>query len=189
MAKYLDKQTIEDLEQYRQQIFTLRKQIYEKYQIDVLDNDTLSSVSIYKIVSQYDLNYNTNFSRNGEDAKSLDILIEQKCSNVKPNSKGQIKDAAFQFHAMGNLEYDRYILVVRNKVELQPVRMYDIEKEENTNIIKEYLLIERSKWLAKGQLDPVKNMKRDVITLPESLLKNFKFSLIKNINNCQVFKD
>jgi len=190
MAKYLNKDAIQDLIKIRNNIFPERTRAFEQYQVDVLDNDTLSSLSVWEIVSQYDRDYNTNFARNGEDAVSNNIIIEQKCSNVMPTKKGVVGKAAFQFHAMGKLEYPRYILTVRRKDTLQPVRLYDISKEQNVKMISDHLLAEREKWLAKGQIDAVKNMKRDVITLPESLiLDNIQMSETTVINNCIVSKD
>lgn len=190
MAKYLLKHEIQDLIHIRNIIFPEREKAYKKYLIDVLDNDTLSSLQIYEIVSEYDDSYNINFSRNGEDAQSNGINIEHKCSNIKPTKKDIIPNAAFQFHAMGNLEYQRYIFVVRRKDTLFPVRLYDISNQENVKIVIKHLLSERHKWLEKGRLNEVKNMKRDVITLPETLIQNkLKINKFKVIKNCQVFKD
>jgi hypothetical protein len=87
MAKYLLKHEIQDLIYIRNIIFPEREKAYKKYLIDVLDNDTLSSLQIYEIVSEYDDSYNINFSRNGEDAQSNGINIEHKCSNIKPTKK------------------------------------------------------------------------------------------------------
>lgn len=188
MAKYLEEDKIKELIEIRNRIFPVRQSAYQKFQIDVLDNDTLSSLSIWEIVREYDKDYNTNFSRNGEDATSKSGIIEQKCSNVKPTKKG-IGPAKFQFHAMGEIEYPRYIFVVRSKDTLSPVRMYDISKKNNTQIIIDHLLNERDNWLEKGKIDPVKNMKRDVIVLPEILLKQkIKFQYT-DINGCMVFRD
>ena len=82
MAKYLEKPANKELNEYRQKIFDIRKEAFAKFGIDVLDTDTLSSLSIYEVVSQYDTDYNINFSRNGEDAKSNGVLAEQKCSKI-----------------------------------------------------------------------------------------------------------
>ena len=190
MGRYLSEKDIQQLITIRNNILPLRSHAYQQFGIDILDNDTLSSLSIWEIVKQYDTDYNTNFARNGEDAVSNDIIIEQKCSSIKPTKAGVIGKTAFQFHAMGNLEYPRYILVVRSKDTLDPVRMYDISKPENTQIIATHLLAARERWLEKGRKDEVKNMKYDVITLPETLIEErIKLADAKVINNCQVFKD
>ena len=112
MAKYLEPQVLTQLDEYRRKIFELRQQAYQLTNIDVLDNDTLSALSIYEIVRQYDPNYNINFARNGEDAKSLDVDIEMKASRIERKKRSGLYGlAGFQFHAMGNIEYNRYILV------------------------------------------------------------------------------
>ena len=77
MAKYLEPQVLTQLDEYRRKIFELRQQAYQLTNIDVLDNDTLSALSIYEIVRQYDPDYNINFARNGEDAMSVlnDLIV------------------------------------------------------------------------------------------------------------------
>ena len=83
MAKYLKPEVLAQLDEYRRKIFALREEAYQLTGIDVLDNDTLSALSIYEIVRQYDPDYNINFARNGEDAKSLDVDIEMKASRIE----------------------------------------------------------------------------------------------------------
>lgn len=183
MANYLDNATIEALIEIRNKIFELRNAAYTQYEIDVLDNDTLSSLSIWEIVSTYDPDYNVNFSRNGEDALSNGIKIEQKCSSVKQNKKGEFPNAEFQFHALGDIEYPRYILAIRDKSTLELLKIYDIQKNENTKTIINHLLEKREKWVEAGA------KKYDVITQPEKvLLENIKFSE-KTIKNCKVYVD
>lgn len=190
MAKYLKSSDICELIKIRNKIFPERIKAFDQYKIDVLDNDVLSSLSIWEIVSQYDDNYNINFARNGEDAISNNVIIEQKCASIIPSKKGKIKSAAFQFHAMGNLEYPRYIFVVRRKDNLNIVRLYDIKHSINTKIILDHLMNERNKWLEKGKLNEVKNMKRDVITLPETMFQTtIKITNKLTVNNCEVFMD
>jgi hypothetical protein len=184
MAKYLESSSIADLNQFRQQIFKIRNEAISITGIDVLDTDTLSSLAIHQIVSQYDKDYNINFSRNGEDAKSNNILIEQKASKIK---KDHLK-AAFMFHAMGNLEYPRYIFVVRRESDLQILRIYDISSSSNVKIIQNHLLTQRVNWLAKGKLDESK-MKRDVITVPEQILLALTNTTTKLIDGCTVIQD
>lgn len=190
MAKYLESSDIRELIKIRDKIFPERIKAFDQYKIDVLDNDVLSSLSIWEIVSQYDKDYNINFARNGEDAISNSVIIEQKCSSVIPSKQGKIKSAAFQFHAMGNLEYPRYIFVVRRKDNLDIVRLYDIKNDTNTKIIFDHLMNERNKWLEKGRINEEKNMKRDVITLPETIFQTkIKINNTITINNCKVFMD
>jgi hypothetical protein len=177
MAKYLAPETLLQLDEYRKQIFALREAAYKLTNIDVLDNDTLSALSIYEIVRQYDQEYNINFARNGEDAKSmineLIVLIEQKASRISRYKKtGVYKQAAFQFHAMGNLEYDRYIFAARDEATLALVRIYDISKPENCLQVQAHLLAERATWESKN-VKLGKTQKRDVIVLPEALLQRF----------------
>ena len=177
MANYLESQTLAQLDEYRRKIFALREEAYKLTNIDVLDNDTLSALSIYEIVRQYDPNYNINFARNGEDAKSLigevEQKIEMKASRIERKKRSGLYGlAGFQFHAMGNIEYSRYILVTRDKATLALIRIYDIEGAENCLQIQAHLLAEREAWLARGRKDQSK-MKHDVIQLPEALLQRF----------------
>jgi hypothetical protein len=184
MAKYLEKQAIKELNEYRQKIFDIRKEAFAKFGIDVLDTDTLSSLSIHEVVSQYDTDYNINFSRNGEDAKSNGVLAEQKCSKIKKPSLS----ASFMFHAMGDLAHDRYVLVVRQEEDLKLLRIYDISTAANVKLVQDQLFEQRRAWLAKGKLDESK-MKRDVITVTEKfLLDNLKNTTRSMINDCVVIK-
>ena len=79
-GKYFSKSQIEKMDLYRKQIYEIRTKMFEEFEVDPLDTDALSSIAIYKIVNQYDNDFNINFARNGEDAKSGDVLIEQKRS-------------------------------------------------------------------------------------------------------------
>ena len=196
MAKYLDSAALTDMNTARLQIFAVRAEIYRKYKIDVLDTDALSALSIHEIVSQYDSDYNINFSRNGEDAISQGVAIEQKAARVegpltktgKPR-KNADTDAVFQFHAMGDIEHDRYIFVARNKDNLAVVRMYDISTKTNCQIIKDYLLQERANWLGKGQKNAAQ-MKRDIIAISEKFIKQkLNFPAAQTISGCAVYKD
>jgi hypothetical protein len=173
MAKYLAPSVLAQLDTYRKQIFQLRQQAYALTSIDVLDNDTLSALSIYEIVSQYDVNYNINFARNGEDAKSLNVDIEMKATKIERYKKsGLYKLAAFQFHAMGNLNYDRYIFATRDEATLDLVRLYDISDPVHCLQVQAHLLAERATWEAKN-VELGQTQKRDVIVLPEALLQTF----------------
>jgi hypothetical protein len=186
MANYIEQSQIHQLIEVRDAIFKERSKAWADTGIDLFDNDTLSSLSVYEVVTTYDPDFNINFSRNGEDAISNGVKIENKCNTIKPNKKGIIGLAAFQFHAMGDLEYPRYILAVRRKDNLQLVRLYDITAPANALAIQEHLLGLRTAWLARGAKDPSK-MKYDVITLPESLLNSFTFRETKQVNNCVVY--
>ena len=180
---------LKELDEYRKRIFKEREEIYRKHKIDVLDNDTLSSLSIYEIVIQYDTDYNINFARNGEDAISQGVLIEQKCSRVERRKRlGTYPDALYQFHAMGDLIYPRYVLVSRDKTTLEPVRLYDISESTNVKLVQDYLMSERQAWEDRCAIDK-KYMKRDVIGIPEAVLKeNLKITKQLTINNCEVNK-
>jgi hypothetical protein len=93
--------------------------------------------------------------------------------------------AGFQFHAMGDLEYYRYIFVTRDKVTLKLIKIYDISAEENCLQIQVHLLAEREAWLARGRADETK-MKHDLIILPEALLKVLEGSTTKTVNGVEV---
>jgi hypothetical protein len=173
MAKYLAPTILTQLDVFRKQIFQLRQQAYLLTNIDLLDNDTLSALSIYEIVSQYDPNYNINFARNGEDAKSQGVDIEMKATRVKRYKKtGLCKLAAFQFHAGGKLNYPRYIFATRDETTLDLVRIYDISDAGLCLQIQAHLLAESDAWEAKN-VALGKTQRRDVILLPEALLQTF----------------
>lgn len=196
MPKYLNIEDLDDMQEAQKKIFALRNEVYENYSIDLLDTDALSSLSIYQIVNQYDPDYNINFARNGEDAKSKDVLIETKASRVEGplTKKGKTRknagtDAVFQFHAMGDLEHQRYLFVARNKQTLEIMRIYDIGTKKNTKIVFDYLLGLREEWLNRSAGNE-KLMKRDVISLPEKyLLEKIPFLSPVEIDGCKVYKD
>jgi len=196
MGKYLKSEDLAELNQVRERIFAERTAVYQKYKIDILDTDALSALAIYQIVSQYDPDYNINFSRNNEDAKSKDILIEQKASRVegpytktgKPR-KNAGYDAVFQFHAMGDIEHQRYIFVARNKEDLSLMRLYDIQEPSNVEKVISHLLNERNLWLERTKGDS-KLMKRDIIAIGEKYIREtISFPFNKNIDECEVFID
>lgn len=196
MSKYFNTSDLKLMNDARLKIYQVREEIWHKLKVDVLDTDALSSLTIYEIVSHYDKDYNINFSRNGEDASSKGVLIEQKATRVdgaftktgKPR-KNAGSDASFLFHAMGDIEHPRYIFVARNKDDLAVVRLYDISKKSNCKIIADYLMSERDKWLAKGKKDKTQ-MKRDIISISEKYIKeNLKLPNILNISGCVVYKD
>jgi hypothetical protein len=194
--KYLTKDKLEIIILASKKIVAIRNETLKQVGIDILDTDAISSSFLYEIVSQYDIDYNVNFARNGEDAKSNGIIIEQKATRVDgaltPTGKKRKNygiDAAFQFHAMGDLEYPRYIFAARNKATLEIDRIYDISNPSNCANILQYLLNERNLWLARTASDQ-KKMKRDIILLPEKyLLENIQFSPKTVIVDCTVFRD
>ena len=145
VGKYLSKTVIQDLVQTRDRIFAEHNVVWQTHQIDILANDTLSSLSIWEIVSQYDPDYNTNFHRNGEDAMSGTVAIEQKCATVKPAKKGTVGKAGFQFHAQGKLQYDRYIFAVRRKDNLKIVRLWDVYSPAGIKLVQTCLLDRKQK--------------------------------------------
>lgn len=196
MAKYLNPTSLYEMDEARKRIFADRETIYKKFKVDILDTDALSSLSIYNIVKQYDPNYNINFARNGEDAKSGETLIEHKASRVEGSfttKTGKLRknaglDAAFQFHAMGDLEHQRYIFVARCKDDLSILRMYDISNKDNCKKIINHLMSERQKWLDRSSGDPSK-MKRDIILISEKqILEQIKFNNT-TIDNVVVYRD
>lgn len=196
MAKYFSKQELAEMNEVRKQIFALREKIYRKLKVDVLDTDALSALSIHEIVSQYDPHYNINFARNGEDAISNGVLIEQKASRVegpltktgKPR-KNAGSDAGFQFHAMGDLDSPRYIFVARNKDDLSVERIYDISSTDNCKLVLNQLMSMRNSWLSRTQGNQAK-MKHDLIVLTEKfLLENLNLPTRLKINGCVILKD
>jgi len=181
-GKYLSKTIIQDLIETRDRIFAEHNTVWKTHQIDILANDTLSSLSIWEIASQYDPNYNTNFHRNGEDAMSGGVAIEQKCATVKPAKKGTVGRAGFQFHAQGKLEYDRYIFAVRRKDNLHIVRLWDVTSEAGVKLVQGCLMARRQRWIDRGKPnhDAILVEEKDLAALPviEHLI----------INACQVYR-
>lgn len=191
MAKYFDKQKLEIVIAASKEIVQKRNEVLKQTGIDILDTDAISSAFIYETVTQYDPEYNINFARNGEDAKSRDVLIEQKATRVAgpltktgKQRKGAGTDAAFQFHAMGDLDSPRYIFVARDKETLDLLRLYDISSESNTQKVLNQLEAEKAAWLTKGF------QKRDIILVTEKfILDNLIFPHKQIIGNCVILRD
>lgn len=182
MSIYLDKTTITDLINYRDKIFNLAQEVYKKHGIDILANDTLNALSIHEIVSTYDKDYNTNFHRNDEDARSGEVLIENKCATVKPGKKGAVGKSGWQFHAQGKLNYDRYIFAIRRKDNLKISRLYDIASEQATLTVQGCLADLKQKWINKGKPN------HDAVVVPEKLLLEIAVISRHQINGCEVIK-
>jgi len=191
MAKYFDRQKLDIVIAASKEIVQKRNEVLKQTGIDILDTDAISSAFIFEIVSQYDSDYNINFARNGEDAKSKDVLIEQKATRVagamtktgRPR-KGAGTDAAFQFHAMGDLDSPRYIFVARDKETLELLRVYDISSAANQAKVLNHLQAEKAAWLAKGF------QKRDIILLTEKfILNNLDLPHRQQIGNCVILRD
>lgn len=197
MSKYFTEAELAKMDKYRQQIYDIRTKMFAEFNVDPLDTDALSSLAIYKIVTQYDNDFNVNFSRNGEDAKSGEILIEQKACRVNPSPltatgrprTGYECDAGFQFHAMGDLDHPRYIFVARSESDLSILRIYDISAESNRKFVLDHLMSEREAWLERGRGNPDK-MKHDVIMISEKqILENCVFTTKETLDGCKVFRD
>lgn len=182
MGIYLEEKTIQDLINYRDKIFALAEEVMKNYGIDILANDTLNALSIHEIVKTYDSDYNTNFHRNDEDAKSGDVLIENKCATKEPNKKGVVGNSGWQFHAQGKLNYDRYIFAIRRKDNLKIVRLYDITSAHATTVVQSCLSTLKQKWIDKGKPN------HDAIVVSEKLLADIEPIKTVIINNCKVIK-
>ena len=179
--KYFDKDILELLFNASKEIVSIRNQAFKQTGIDLLDTDAISSAFIYQIVSQYDSNYNVNFARNGEDAKSGNVIIEQKCATKEHTKRtGLVGLSGWQFHAQGGLEYPRYIFAVRRKDNLQIVRIWDVQSKLATDTVKQHLLDLKQRWIDRGKPN------HDAIIVPEKLLLDLP--QVKNmvINNCTV---
>lgn len=193
---YLDNSNLEKLKKYRDAILEIRNRAYFELKIDLLDTDTLSSLDLHDIISKYDANYNVNLARNGEDAKSGDLRIEQKAAKVKGKykkngkpRKNANKDAVFMFHAMGDIEHSRYIFAARYTDNLSISRIYDISTSENCQKIIDILMEQRRLWKAKVDLDP-KRAKHDVIYVKESfILEKLSLPFKSTIKDCNIFRD
>ena len=183
---YLDKPTLLELIEYNKKLIAIREEGFRKFNIDLMENDTSSALSAYEIIKQYDPNYNINFARNGEDGKSNDVLIEQKASKINKLKGSGYSKATFQFHAQGDIEYNRYIFIARDKVTLEIIRIYDISNPVNVLLVQTHLLGKRAAWEAKNkQLG--RTQKHDGIDIREKvLIGNLVNTTSKIIDNCKV---
>ena len=183
---YLDKPTLLELIEYNKKLIAIREEGFRKFNIDLMENDTSSALSAYEIIKQYDPNYNINFARNGEDGKSNDVLIEQKASKINKLKGSGYSKATFQFHAQGDIEYNRYIFIARDKVTLEIIRIYDISNPVNVLLVQTHLLGERAAWEAKNKRLG-RTQKHDGIGIREKvLIGNLVNTTSKIIDNCKV---
>lgn len=187
MPKYLEKDTMDHLTMDGVKLVEIRNRLFNQYGIDLLDTDVLTKLELNKVTS-YDPTIKFNFARNGEDAISMGVEIEVKCSKIKKQKSGKYPKTVFQFHAMGDIESPRYIFAVLDKNTLSPIKIYDISKRKNTKFVFDHLAGERGVWMEKGRLDESK-MKRDVITISEDQLKAIKWETELDISGCKVFID
>lgn len=180
MAKYLEDPDLLQVGTYVEEICNIRSACLERFGLDILSTDNLSSVLVYNIVSQYDTDFNINFARNGEDAISNGIDIEMKNASVdKPTVS-----ASFMFHAMGDLHHNRYIFVARDKKTLKPIRMYDIGESTNVALVQAELERLKQDYLKDGF------RKFDGIYLKEKFFREVLNMPIQiQVDNCTVIKD
>lgn len=162
MSKYINDAWKEEIRKTQIIVYDLRKIIMTGCGVDITDTDTLSSLSVYDTVITYDVDYDINFSRNGEDGRSGSLLdMETKVTKVdgyrqadgqfvqckyKPDSGSFVvprnvanaitkRDAKFQFHVMGDISHDAYIFAVAIKDSLDLLRLYDIRTPANVQIV------------------------------------------------------
>lgn len=188
IPKYFNPTQLAEMQEALKKIYKEREDIYRKYQINLLDTDALSSLSMYEIIKQYDNNYNINFARNGEDAKSNGILAEHKTTQVNGNltKRGTLRksNASWAFHVGGDLDHQRYIFVARDKTDLSILRIYDITDKYNRQVVLDDLFAKAKLWHEKGF------RKNDLITFSEkTILEKCKFNPTIIINNCKIYKD
>lgn len=179
---FFDKEQILDLIKYKNIIFNKRNKVYQTYNIDILSNDILSSLDMWEIIFEYDSQYTPNFHRNGPDGKSSDLLIERKCSKIKPNKKGEFGLSDWKFHAQEKNKADRYIFGVRRADNLSMVRIYDIQSDAGLKSVHQCLENGRQKWIEKGRPN------WDALVVPEKILIGFVPIEKLNIKNCVIIK-
>lgn len=179
---FFTKDQILDLINYKNLIFDSRNKIYEKYGIDVLSNDILSSLDMWEIIFEYDSEYTPNFHRNGIDGKSSNLLIERKCSKKMPSKNGAVGLSDWKFHAQEKNRADRYIFGIRRADDLSMARIYDIQSKSALNAVHQCLENGRQKWIDKGRPN------WDALVVPEKILIGFNTIEKFNIKNCVIIK-
>lgn len=178
MSKYLSQEELKLLCDASQRVKDIRNGIYSSLEVDLFDTDVLSSILALSDIRQYDARYEINFSRNGEDARSGPILIEQKTTSItKPTKKTR-----FMFHALGDLHHPRYIFVVRSTYTLNIHRIYDFMDPSNRQVLISSLEEQRAKYLQSPK-------KFNGIYIAEKfLLSRLKFNTF-TINGVTVARD
>lgn len=185
-SKYLDTTGLNEIMQMSKVVKDIRNEMYKKYKIDLLDNDTISLSTFASIIQKFDQSYNCNFARNGEDGQTMldnrSVKIETKTVKMKVSKKGKYGKSAFAFHAKGILDNEAYTFNIWDKDTLQPIRCYYVVDAENVKIINRILKKLSEEWHEK----PTTKAGYDVIHLKEDVL----ISLAKSatmIDNCKVY--
>jgi len=188
MATYLDNDTINDMTSLMERLIPIRTEGMEKHGIDITENDTLSNMTILKVVKSYDSSFDLNFGRNGEDAKADGIDdFELKSNTSVPRKRcGTYPSASWAFHAMGKLKHDAYMFILRNKKTSSPKKLWDIRNKTSIAIIENELLRLSDEWY---EVTKMKKTSYDVIRLTEIFIfNNIEFTR-EIINGVEVFKD
>lgn len=169
-SKYFDAETLNEIVDAVECIKTIRNQIYNKYKIDLLDNDSVSLASFFNLIRDVDHTYNCNFSRNGEDGYTLvdgqTVNVESKCSKVEKSKKNSYKKTSFAFHAKGLINHKAYLFNVWDKNDLTPVRCYYVKNPKNVAKINKKLKELSDQWSSK----PLTKAGYDVIRIEEDML-------------------
>lgn len=184
MSKYFDSENLNEIIQAVNQVIQIRNDLLLKHGVDILENDTASLSTFVNIIKEIDPNYNCNFSRNGEDAKTMlngvVTKIENKTTKLQKTKKGY-KKASFAFHAEGLIEHDAYLFNIWDKYTLKPIKSYYVVDCENVKRINEKLVLLSNEWKNK----PKTKAGYDVIYLHEDMLEKMIVST-SVINECKV---
>ena len=179
MAKYLNDSSVLEIINSVEKIIEIRNVIYKNHEIDILETDTISLTKFFGIIRSIDPNYNCNYSRNGEDGKTLfdnkEIKIETKTSKI---NKGK---ASFAFHAKGLINHDLYIFNVWHKENLTPLRTYYVRTPTNVKKLNDTLQNLSEEWQRK----PATKAGYDVIRIHENLLESM-IEKTETVNGCKV---
>lgn len=178
-SKYFDPESLTEISNSIEIVKTIRNDMYKKYKVDILDNDSISLASFYTIIKKIDVNYNCNFSRNGEDGHTMIngkiVKIESKCSKVEKKKNGFYGKTNFAFHAKGLINHQAYIFNVWSKDELEPLRCYYVKDPKNVAKINDKLQQLSDEWSKK----PLTKAGYDVIRIEEDML----IEMIKKSSN------
>lgn len=186
MSKYFSQTVLNEIVDAVEKIKSIRNDIYQKYKVDILDNDAVSLSSFVNIVQSIDPNYNCNFSRNGEDGYTLidnkRVEIESKTTKVVKTRKKDYKKTTFAFHANGLIDHQTYLFNLWDKDTLLPVRCYYVKDPINVDKINKLLRNLSENWKKK----PPTRGGYDVIHLSEDVLINM-IKETHEVNNCKVY--